>query len=280
LHAASLFSKCCCRRSSSRLETISTFRWNSLASPWRLAPTVALLRAGVSQRPPRVCVPRESRLLRSRTGGASADHSPVKGKPKRRGSARLLLVQAHGDRSTADGTMDPRGNSTRCCVAVERLRVPDYHAAHHPFCPPGFFWWSACREWEGRVFAASDAGRFLTASDSQPDPISVAPASARSCSSSASIAAAGVQASSCARAVSSSTIHTRGLALSPPRRCTSKSAPARPLFSRPAPDNLTSPQQAIRLCLTRPARCIRLAAPVVHSLQHACLHPSIQHHRR
>jgi hypothetical protein len=79
------------------------------------------------------------------------------------------------------------------------------------------------------------------------------------------------------RAVYSSTIHTRGLALSPPRRCTPRSAPARPLFSRPAPANLISPQYAIRLCLTRPIRCITLAAAVVHSLQYACLHPSIQH---
>jgi hypothetical protein len=36
-------------------------------------------------------------------GGASADRSPVKGKPKRRGSTRLLLVQARGDRLTAAG---------------------------------------------------------------------------------------------------------------------------------------------------------------------------------
>jgi hypothetical protein len=37
-----------------RRETISAFRWSRLARPWRLAPTAALLRAGVSQRPPRV----------------------------------------------------------------------------------------------------------------------------------------------------------------------------------------------------------------------------------
>jgi hypothetical protein len=67
-------------------------------------------------------------------------------------------------------------NSARCCVAAPRLRVPDCHAAHHPFCARQVsFGGQRGRDCEGRVSAASDAGRVLTASESQPDPIPLLP---------------------------------------------------------------------------------------------------------
>jgi hypothetical protein len=158
--------------------------------------------------------------------------------------------------------------------------VPDCHAAHHPFCAHQVsFGGQRCRACEGRVSAASDAGRLLTASESQPDPIPTLPRPRARVPRRLPLQRRASKRAA-ARRFFLDRPHPRVGTLSPPRRGTPKSAPARPLFSRPAPDNLPSPQHAIRLCLTRPIRCTTLAAAVVHSLQPACLHPGIQHHRR
>jgi hypothetical protein len=197
-------------------------------------------------------------------GGASADRRPVKGNSKHRGPTRCL--HGWGQWGPFDGGWDGGPLERERPWAAHRL----LHAAvtaegcvcQIAMLPPSLL----CRSPGRFLLVVSAEGRVSAASDpiwpnSNPSRVRARVLVGFHCSG------PGEQ----LRAVSPSTSTPEVWHLS---TCAHhRTAPERPLV--PSFRACTaSPQQARRLCLTRPARCIGLAASVVHSLQHACSHSS------